>query len=165
MVWKKISNHIHDDIEIVHIPTTLNSESNKKIIYWKHGLSSPFKRFSSNAEKRIYGGQTITFQNIQIAVHLGLDPIYLIGCDHFYYGEKNVIAGQPIVQTSDKTHFTKKYRSVGEEVMPAPINEMNYAYNQAKLYLKKENIQIYNATRGGHLEIFDRIDLEKVMEE
>ena len=32
------------------------------------------------------GGRTITLAtNIQIAVHLGLNPIYLIGyCDHYY---------------------------------------------------------------------------------
>jgi hypothetical protein len=163
LVWKKISNNIHDDIDIVHIPTTLSGDSNKKTIYWKHGLSSPFGRFSKNAERKLYGGQTITFQNIQIAAHLGLNPIYLIGCDHFYAGEKNVIANQAIIQGSEQTHFSKEYRSAGEIVMSAPIHEMNFSFNQARKFLRKENIQIYNATRGGHLEIFERVDLDKVI--
>jgi hypothetical protein len=37
------------------------------------------------------------------------------------------------------------------------------AYREAKKYADLHNIKIYNATRGGMLEVFERVDLDKVL--
>jgi hypothetical protein len=38
------------------------------------------------------------------------------------------------------------------------------AYARAKEVCDREGIKIYNATRGGKLEIFERADLDKVLD-
>ena len=42
---------------------------------------------------------------------------------------------------------------------------MTKSYKIAKLYSEKKGIKIFNSTRGGHLEVFDRIDLNTVFDE
>lgn len=167
LVWDKIKKNIHEDIEVVHIPHSLNDKDSKtKTIYWK-SLKNDFtiniKNISDNLTKGACGGYTITYENIQLAIHLGLNPIYLIGCDHYYAGEKDVKPGKEIEQSHEKTHFIKGYREAGETVMAAPIELMTKSYEIARLYSDNKNVKIYNATRGGHLEVFERIDLDKVI--
>ncbi|MCP4219026.1 MAG: hypothetical protein GY765_30610, partial [bacterium] len=41
-------------------------------------------KFSEDASIATYGGDTVTFTALQIAYHLGLREVYLIGCDHDY---------------------------------------------------------------------------------
>ena len=38
---------------------------------------------------------------------------------------------------------------------------MNKSYAAARKYADHSGIKIYNATRGGHLEVFERINLMK----
>lgn len=164
LLWGKIRYKIPDDIQIVHIPSYLKiNKCSRPTKYFRalfyDGKSS---RFSDNLTKGAFGGGTVTYENLQIAVHLGLNPIYLIGCDHYYPNEKNIIRGKAIAQKEDNAHFIKGYREKGELVLPAPIDDMNKAYAEAKKYADHSGVKIYNATRGGHLEVFERINLDEV---
>ncbi len=164
LVWEKIKNIVVELFPQVHIPTYLSKTSAKNIKYWKAVHLTPFSRFSGNLADKAVSGQTVTFENIQLAVHLGLDPIYIIGCDHNYPGEGiNVKAGNAIKQGEQQTHFIKNYRKPGESVLPAPIQDMEIAYQSAKDYCDKHGISIYNATRGGQLNIFERALLDEVL--
>ena len=42
-------------------------------------------------------------------------------------------------------------------------NKMIYAYSVAKKYLDKRGVKVYNATRGGCLEVFPRVDFDSVI--
>lgn len=166
LVWDKIKKEIHADIKTVHIPSYLTKKScNVDSKYWR-ALRNDYEINLKNISKDIsigaYCGSTITYQNIQIAIHLGLNPIYLVGCDHSYAGEKNIIADKAIKQSEHKTHFVEGYRKTGELVLPASIEKMTASYKIAKLFADKNNIRIFNATRGGYLEVFDRIDISDI---
>ena len=39
------------------------------------------------------------------------------------------------------------------------------AYEAAEKYTESKGIKIYNATRGGMLEVFERVDLDSLFEE
>ena len=39
------------------------------------------------------------------------------------------------------------------------------SYEVVKQYESKYNFRVYNATRGGMLEVFDRVDLDKILGE
>ena len=39
---------------------------------------------------------------------------------------------------------------------------MTKSYKIANLYSESKGVKIFNSTRGGYLEIFDRLDLDKV---
>jgi len=162
ILWDKIKNEVENYFDKIHIANYLDRRDSKKIIYWNSRLMGIKNRFSSSIDECAYSGHTITYENLQIAIHLGLNPIYLIGCDHNYEGEKNIKPGKIIKQGNNQTHFIKSYRKEGELVMPAPIKEMEISYKEAKKYADKNNIKILNATRGGKLEIFNRINFDDI---
>ena len=113
-------------------------------------------------KKGIFGGRTITYNNIQLAVHLGFKEIYLIGCDH-YYEEKKPTSSNIVQHDGDITnHFHKDYRETGEKVNYAPVDIMEDAYRNAKKNLDKQNIKIYNASRKTNLNIFEKINFETI---
>ena len=120
--------------------------------------------FSTDLRKGIQGGYSVTMENLQLAVHLGLKPIYIIGCDHYYAGEKDVQNLQQVeVGEGVQNHFVPNYRQPGESVNPATIEEMTICYSHAARWAEMNDWPIYNATRGGHLELFPRVDLDEVL--
>lgn len=122
-------------------------------------------RFSSNLSHGAYGGRTVTFEALQLAAHLGCNPIYLIGCDHNYSDQpKNPIGESVVVAKSCQDHFHPNYRSPGEGINPAMFDSMDRAFQNARLWAKKEGRQIINATRGGQLEIFERASLDEILD-
>ena len=82
-VWKYFQYHFSDSIEVTHIASYLsiqNKAIRNRVKVW---LSLSNKKggigFSEDFIFGAYGGHTVTYENLQFARHLGLDPIYLIG--------------------------------------------------------------------------------------
>lgn len=107
-----------------------------------------YAKFSDDAHLVVYDGFTITYSLIQIAVYMGFKEIYLLGCDCGYSKDP-----------------AKRY-FVDHGVVGTHVNDYSErffaAYRAADSYAKAHNVFIYNATRGGQLEIFPRVDLDKV---
>ncbi len=107
--------------------------------------------FSENIEQKIYcgyGGKgTVTYVCIQLAVYMGFTEIYLLGVDcNYAMGSKN-------------NHF------IADEMEDNKIHRedlMILAYEYAKEYANTHGIKIYNATRGGKLEVFERVDFNSL---
>lgn len=170
LVWGKIKDIVLDLVPTVHIPDYLDCGSSPRVIPWRFlgnneidAGQSP--RFSDNLPLGLYGGNTVTYDNIQIAVFLGLNPIYLIGCDHYYAGEDDKFSPGERTHASARNHFHPDYRKPGEIVNAASIPNMNMAYEAASLYCRANKIEIYNATRGGCLDVFERRDLDQVFDQ
>lgn len=107
-------------------------------------------KFSEDCYKAVYDGYTITYSLIQIAVYMGFKEIYLIGCDCNYSDNKEE---QHFISSGV---FDSSYKTAG--------NRMIFAYKKAKEYADKHDVKIFNATRGGMLEVFQRVDLDEVLE-
>ena len=100
-------------------------------------------------------GYTVTYDlALQIAAYMGFAEIYLIGIDHSNVG----------AVTDSRNHFISDYFSSEEfniyKNVTANFRAMNLAYQKAELYSRTHGFRIYNATRGGKLEVFDRVDLD-----
>ena len=105
-------------------------------------------KFSDDPVLGIYDGFSVTCSMIQIAVYLGFKEIYLLGCDCNYDepGKQYYV---------DHGLVGLHYKEAG--------NRMTAGYIAAKEYINKHpDIQIYNATRGGKLEVFPRVDLDSL---
>ncbi len=114
--------------------------------------------FSESLEKFISVNYTVTYSMLQIAVALGYSEIYLLGMDHSYAVETNE-KGAVVKRNNVRNHA---YEDKQEVV--ANVQGMNKAYLSAKHYIDgHKDVSIYNATRGGKLEIFPRISLEEVI--
>lgn len=99
---------------------------------------------------------TVTYDAIQLAMYMGYSEIYLIGVDHNYS-----------VKTDSKGRITRddSVKDYFEGLEKTSITLMNYeattaAYKCAREYADKHGIKIYNATRGGKLEEFERIEFD-----
>ena len=109
--------------------------------------------FSEDFEKGIYTGKTVTYACIQIAAYMGFRKIYLLGID-FDYAEG---------ETMQVKHFSERYHMDPKAVNPSAKHESLLAYQSAKNYADTHGIEIYNATRGGALEVFPRVDFDELM--
>ncbi|ODG92009.1 MULTISPECIES: 6-hydroxymethylpterin diphosphokinase MptE-like protein [Bacillaceae] len=114
--------------------------------YWLHTEYNT--KFSDDAFAVVYDGYSIAYSLIQIAVYMGFKEIYLLGADCNY--------------SSDLNHHFKNYDCFDPTYSVAGI-KMIHAYSVAKKYADSNNIKIFNATRGGMLEIFERVDLDDVI--
>lgn len=121
--------------------------------------------FSADVSAGIWSGGTITFDLIQIAAHLGLNPIILVGCDHQYQGEEGVDPRGLLEAPDVQNHFHPRYRTPGERVRPACMNLMTRAFQHARAWSEANGVQILNATRGGSLDVFPRVSLDEILEE
>lgn len=112
----------------------------------------------------ICAGETVTYMALQMAVFLGCNPIYLIGVDFSFSLPNNKENGKTVVHgQGEKNHFHPDYRPNGEKWYAPDLNFQVRAYMAARAYAEENGIQIFNATRGGKLEVFERRNLDEVL--
>lgn len=113
--------------------------------FWKNKGRVPF---SEEFAQIAYNNGTVTYAAMQLAVYMGCKEIYLLGVDASGINGKY----------EKYTHFYK------EEVLKATCfsYQVYISYLSAKDYADKHGIEIYNATRGGELEVFRRINFDEL---
>lgn len=105
-------------------------------------------KFSDNAYKGVYDLYSVTHFLIQIAVYMGFSRIYLLGADCTF--PKN-----------GKIHFADY--GVPDTTIDTAGERNICGYEKIKEYCDNHDVKVYNATRGGNLEIFERVNLENVL--
>lgn len=126
---------------------------------FKIGDSNVEPKFSNDIVKRIYWGNTVAYTAIQIAVYMGIKEIYLLGVDHNFNKVIND-KGEITIDESAKDYFTDDYNFNKEDLYIPNVEKSTRAFIAAKKYADKNNINIYNATRGGKLEVFERVEFD-----
>lgn len=104
---------------------------------------------------------TVTTTCIQIAIYMGFSEIYLLGVDHSFAKmvDKN---GNVIEDKSIRSHFTDDYNSDIPD-LGYNIDATTEAYfNVEQLSHKLKTFRVFNATRGGKLEVFERKDFDEL---
>lgn len=121
---------------------------------------------SENISQCVSKVNTVTVNSIEIAIYMGFTEIYLLGVDNDYahkVGNDGKIYVDPAVKS---TYFAGMKDSFGKEgagfLSFQNVNSMNYSYELAKKLAQKKAVRIYNATRGGKLEIFERINFDNL---
>lgn len=103
---------------------------------------------SDDFSKYIGSAHTVLFSCFQLAVLMGIKEIYLIGVDCSYSSNNNT-----------SNWF---YGNENSDVPSELAFNMIKSYESIRTYAEKNDIKVYNATRGGQLDVFERIDLENV---
>lgn len=117
-------------------------------------------KFSENCSKVVYTIASVTYAMFELAVHMGIREMYIIGCDNSYGIEKR--KDGTIVNNGTHSYFTGSDEK-SDKVVGSPW-EMNIAYEYARQYADAHGIKIFNATRGGHLEAFKRVDFDTLFQ-
>jgi len=123
--------------------------------YWKK------PKFSHDVGNEVFDASTVTYIMFQLACYMGFREIYLLGIDHNYSTTINL--NGVVNKHTVKDHFySSNKNSDFDGGATANLQRMELGYLAAKEYAKKHGIKIYNATRGGKLEIFDRICFDDI---
>ena len=115
-------------------------------------------RFSDDCSECIDNARTVTYTSIQLAAYMGFKCIYLLGVDANYPFYRD---GKGRKHSTDVklSHFENGgYKRI--DYLVKETNETGYRLSRE--YCQKNGIKIFNATRGGKLEIFERVDFDKI---
>lgn len=125
----------------------------------------PYPRFSEDAAAEVFWGSTVTYLAIQLAYYMGCDPIYLIGVDYEYTVPAHAHGLEEITsQEEDVNHFDPAYFGPGKRWHHPRLDRVLQSYREAQRFLAERSRSIYNATVGGKLEVFPRVDFQLIMQ-
>lgn len=131
-----------------------------------NGEKEPF--FANDITNGICVSGTVTYLALQIAVFMGYKEIYLLGID-FSFSTERTRDGK--IKVNDiKNHFDlaesaevdRENKKVNGYAYIADVDIQKMEFQKAKEYADSHGIKIYNATRGGKLEVFDRVDFDSL---
>ena len=119
--------------------------------------------FSTDISRQLDCRGTVTFSCMQLAAYMGFTEIYLLGVDHNY--QKTIdINGNIVVDHSVKDYFCEGYDDDIKDIVVHDMGNNTRAYMDAKKYCEQSGCTtIYNATRGGKLEVFQRVDFDEIL--
>ena len=133
-------------------------------LYLKHGVfAAGDDFFSSDISRYYYNGGTVVYTAMQVAAYMGFEDIYLIGVDNNYSLEKK--RNGNTVRNDIQNHFYKDEddRKSAKLYSMVDVDHLSQSFLTAKKYAEKNGIRIFNATRGGKLEVFPRVRLESIV--
>jgi hypothetical protein len=130
---------------------------------WRSLSDDEFPKFSGNPLETVYCGYMVTYIGLQLAYFLGFSRVYLVGVDFNY---SLIYRGQNSIEHSadhPHDHFTADYFKPGETRYLPQLDRAERAMRCAKNFYEAHGRRIWNATRGGRLEVFDRISLDEAL--
>lgn len=135
----------------------------KKCI-WVPDVSRRHLVFQKSRLSHVMTGGGTLFTAMQLGYFLGIRKFVLYGVDHNFNFDKAEGATDPYRSASgDENHFIKGYRS-GKNWCPPEMEMVEYNFKYADQYLRQRGGFVKNATRGGKLEVLERISFDKAIE-
>lgn len=130
--------------------------------YEKASPNYAIPRFSTDITKGAFCGQSVTYVNLQLAFYMGFTEVFLIGMDFNYeIPESHKRTGDVLLSdTDDPNHFHKDYFGKGKTWKDPKLDRVLMNYQMADLVYRCAGRRIYNATVGGKLEAFERVEFE-----
>jgi hypothetical protein len=118
-------------------------------------------RFATDVRGRVWEGATVTNVTLQLAFHMGFQQVILIGVDHNYNtkGKPNTTV---ISQGDDPNHFSPSYFGRGFRWQLPDLETSEVGYAMAHEAYRKAGREILDATIGGKLTIFPKVDYDSL---
>lgn len=117
--------------------------------------------FSDDISHEIFCATTGMYTAAQMAAYMGFSEIYFIGVDHHFHTSINN-KGEIIIDNSVKDYFSDKYNEDKDDLYIPNTEKSTLTYIAMKKHCEKRNINVFNATRGGKLEVFPRVDFDSL---
>ena len=113
--------------------------------------------FSTDVRGRVWEGATVTNVTLQLAFHMGFQQVILIGVDHNYTttGKPNTTVTS---QGDDPNHFSPAYFGKGFRWQLPDLETSEIGYAMARDAYRKAGREVLDATIGGKLTIFPKVD-------
>ncbi len=154
--------------EFMNVPTTKlyiwngrkYFKGNNDIIYFKQIFKV---HFSEDFSKSIYNGHSVTYGCLQLAYYMGFKEVILIGKDHSYV-EKGIPNKILIAKGNEQNHFISGYYKKGMKWEIPDYKGEELAYEMAKAHFEKDGRKILDATVGGKLNIFKKVEFSSLFD-
>lgn len=117
--------------------------------------------FTDDAAREIHCASTGMYTAAQLAAYMGFTEIILIGVDHHFRVSQNN-QGEIVVDNTVKDYFTDKYNEDRDKLYIPNTEKSTLTYVAMKNHCEQRMIRVYNATRGGKLEVFPRVDFDSL---
>ncbi len=118
-------------------------------------------RFSRDVSGRVWEGATVTNVALQLAFHMGFDQVILIGVDHSFASKGE--ANQTVVSDGDDpNHFSPHYFGKGFRWQLPDLETSEIGYAMARKAYEQAGRQVLDATIGGKLTIFPKVEYERL---
>ena len=143
LAWRS-HRHFSPELPITQLPTFLYTS-----------YTSP--RFSCDVRGRVWEGATVTNVALQIAFHMGFEQVILIGVDHNFTSKGD--ANKTVVsEGDDPNHFAPNYFGKGAKWQLPDLDTSEIGYAMAREAYGKARREVIDATVGGKLTIFPKVD-------
>ncbi len=143
IAWRS-RRHFPADLPTSHLPTFLYT-------------SYTGRSFSTDVRGRVWEGATVTNVTLQLAFHMGFQQVILVGLDHNY-----ATTGKPnstvTSQGDDPNHFSSAYFGKGFRWQLPDLETSEIGYAMARDAYHNAGREILDATIGGKLTIFPKVD-------
>ena len=114
-------------------------------------------RFAIDARGRVWEGATVTNLALQLAFHMGIEKAILIGVDHNFASKGD--ANKTVVsEGDDQNHFMPNYFGKGVKWQLPDLDTSEIGYTFAREAYRKAGREVIDATVGGKLTIFPKVD-------
>lgn len=113
--------------------------------------------FARDVRRRVWEGATVTYVAMQLAFYMGFEQVVLIGVDHSFR-EKGDPNKTVVSDGDDESHFDPRYFGKGFRWQLPDLETSEQAYRQARQVYEQEGRQILDATIGGQLTVFPKVD-------
>jgi hypothetical protein len=115
--------------------------------------------FSDDAAQELDCASTGMYTAAQIAAYMGFTEIYFIGVDHHFRVSQN-LKGEIVVDDTVKDYFSDQYNEDKANLYIPNTEKSTLTYIAMKKQCEKRNVKVFNATRGGMLEVFPRVEFD-----
>jgi hypothetical protein len=150
-----------EDIRRLPVPKFLSWRSHKLIepvddlMFLHTTYTGP--GFTKDVRGRLWEGATVTYVAMQLAYYMGFEQVILIGVDHNFStkGKPNTTV---VSQGDDPDHFHANYFGKGSLWQLPDLETSERAYRMARQVYTASGREILDATVGGKLTVFSKID-------
>jgi hypothetical protein len=117
--------------------------------------------FARDARGRVWESATVTYVSLQLAYHMGFEQVILVGVDH-----KSNVPGKAnttiVSQGDDPNHFNPAYFGKGFRWQLPDFDTSEIGYRLARQAFEADGRQVLDATIGGNLTVFPKVDYQSL---
>ncbi len=117
--------------------------------------------FGDDISHSLCWASTVMYTAAQFAAYMGFKTIYLLGVDHHFHISRDR-NGNILVDDSVKDYFTDQYNADKDRLFIPSTDISTDTYYAMKRHCDARGIAVYNATRGGKLEVFPRVSFDSL---
>jgi hypothetical protein len=165
LVLEQCADEILSTPAIKFLPWTFRKHLNPDLlgntVFVQSGRASQV--FTADVHRPLWTGTTVTYVAMQLAFHMGFQKVILVGVDHSFATQ-----GKPhdevVSQGDDPNHFSTNYFGKGFRWQLPDLETSEVAYRLARQAFEADGREIMDATIGGKLTVFPKVNYLELFE-